>query len=191
MHRLRNSPQGWGLVAMLLHWLSLPLLAAALGIGWWAEHLAAPSQQLRLYEVHFSLGLLALGATFARLVWRCVDKRPPTMAGVTRLQRFAASTVHFLLYLSLIAALVSGTVNFLFLGPVRVFGAVWIPRLFDPEADEPLRALAWYAHHYSWPLFGLLVCLHAAAALHHHFVRRDRLLADFWPQRRVTGAVRE
>lgn len=176
---------------MLLHWLSLPLIAAALAIGWWAEHAASGAFQMRLYEIHFSLGLLALVATVARLLWRCIDRRPATMAGLTVLQRLAASAVHGLLYLCLLAALVSGTINFLFLGPVRVFGALWIPRLFDPEADEPLRALAWYVHHYSWPLLLFLVCLHAAAALHHHFVRRDRLLADFWPGRGVGADVRD
>jgi cytochrome b561 len=176
---------------MLLHWLSLPLLAAALAIGWSAEHLAPARAQLWLYEIHFSLGLFALVATLARLALRCFDKRPATTRGLTRTQRMAASATHGLLYLCLSAALLSGTINFLFLGPVRVFGAVWIPRLFDPEADEPLRALAWYVHHYSWPLLALLVCLHGAAALHHHFVRRDRLLADFWPGRGVTDAARE
>lgn len=111
---------------------------------------------------------------------------PQSMArtgGAALALRGAAACVHFLLYLTTFAALVSGWTNFMFLGPVRIFGVVDVPRLFDPETQEPLRALSWYVHYYSYWLLLLLVGVHAAAALYHHFVIRDRTLLDFLPRR--------
>jgi cytochrome b561 len=159
------------------------LLLLVLAIGYLAEHAAAGDTQLLLYEAHFSLGLLALLLAIVRLARRAIS-RAPTDAGRSAFERLAAGAVHALLYLAMVAALVSGWVNFMFLGPVRVFGVVDIPRLFDPETQEPLRALSWYVHYYSYWALLLLVALHSAAALHHHFVRRDRVLLDFLPRRR-------
>lgn len=170
----------WSEATIRLHWLGALLILAALAVGWSAEHLASRDDQPLLYEIHFSMGLLALAIMLARIVCRLIHRRPdrshqPLPA------RFAASAVHLLLYLATFGALLSGLVNFLFLGPVRVFGFLTVPRMFDPEADEWLRALSWYAHIYCWWALAALVLLHAAAALFHHFVRRDRTLRDFLP----------
>ena len=173
----------WAPAAIWLHWIMAPLLLIVLAIGYVAEHVAAGGTQRLLYEAHFSLGLLALALAFVRLGRRAIGGAPADAARPP-FQRFAARIVHALLYLAMFGALVSGWVNFMFLGPVRVFGLVDIPRLFDPDTQEPLRALSWYVHYYSYWALLLLVTLHSAAALHHHFVRRDRVLLDFMPRRR-------
>ncbi len=173
----------WSEATIWLHWLGALLILSALMVGWSAEHLAARDDQPLLFEIHFSIGLLALAVMLARIACRFFQARPDR-SQVPPLARFAASTVHLLLYLATFGVLLSGLINFLFLGPVRVFGFVTVPQLFDPEADEWLRALSWYAHVYGWWALTALVLLHAAAAFFHHFVRRDRTLRDFLPGRR-------
>jgi cytochrome b561 len=177
------DPEAWGSGVVWLHWIMAPLVLLVLVSGYGAEHWAEPGDQRLLYEIHFSLGLLSLLLVIVRLVWRAIAGAPrrPDRPFV---ERWAARAVHLLLYLALVSALVSGWVNFMFLGPVRVFGLFDMPRLFDPETQEPLRALSWYVHYYSYWLLLALVTLHAAAALYHHFVRRDRTLLDFLPRRR-------
>ena len=158
------------------------LLLFVLVTGYAAEHGAAGSTQVLLYELHFSLGLLALVLAVVRVAWR-LRGGSPVRAHSPVLQRWAAAFVHLLLYLTMFAAVLSGWTNFMFLGPVRVFGFVDVPRLFDPETQESLRALSWYVHYYSYWLLLLLVGLHAAAAFWHHYVICDRTLLDFLPRR--------
>ena len=45
-----------------------------------------------------------------------------------------------------------------------------------PPDDEYWRAMAWYVHHYSAWVLADLLALHAAAALWHELVLRDRLI---------------
>ncbi len=173
----------WHEVIIRLHWLGAFLILAALATGWSAEHLVARENQDLLLEIHFSLGILALAVMLARVAFRLIHPRPDRSQQPLA-ARTAASSVHFLLYLVTFGVLLSGLINFLFLGPVRLFGFVTVPRLFDPEADEWLRALSWYVHVYGWWALAGLVLLHAAAACFHHFVSRDRTLRDFLPRRR-------
>lgn len=178
--RLRNTADRWGAAAVAMHWLSVPLLVFALGVGWWAEHQADGESRILLYEAHYSAGLVILLLTLARLAWRMVDPRPRPPHDLDRLQRWAAHSVHALLYLAVLAIILSGLVNFLFIGPVRIFGLVHVPRLFDPETQEPLRTLSWYVHIYGYLSLLPLLGAHVGAALLHHFARRDQLLRSFW-----------
>jgi cytochrome b561 len=159
------------------------LLLLVLASGYVAEHFAQGRSQLLLYEVHFSVGLLTLLLALVRVGMR-LSPGAPVHRDRPTVQRWASGTVHGLLYLTMFSALISGWVNFMFLGPVRVFGLVHVPRLFDPETQEPLRALSWYVHYYSYFILLPLVALHIAAALYHHLVLRDRVLLDFLPSRR-------
>lgn len=177
-----GSAGSWGAGVIRLHWAIALAVLLVLVSGYTAEHGAVGPAQTLLYEVHFSLGLLTLVLALVRLGWRLRAGSPSGRPG-PRLQNIAASLVHVLLYMTLFAALVSGWTNFMFLGPVRIFGLIEVPRLFDPETQEPLRALAWYVHYYSYWLLVALVSLHAAAALYHHWVIRDRTLLDFLPRR--------
>ena len=173
----------WPAGVIWLHWIMAALVLAILVIGYVAEHQAAGAGALALYEAHFSLGLLAILLLVARLAYR-LTTRGPRHEFLSPIRRNGARLVHFALYLTMAAALVSGWVNFMFLGPIRVFGLFEMPRLFDPETQEPLRALSWYVHHYSWPVLLALVALHSAAALQHQVFHRDGILTDFLPSRR-------
>ncbi len=173
----------WSSLTIWLHWIMVPLILLILALGWSAANVAAEDAEPVLMELHYSLGLLAFLLVCLRLGWR-LSAGAPRYLDHPRAARWAAGAVHFLLYFLLFTVLISGTVNFLFIGPVRVFGFFEIPRLFDPDADEWLRALSWYVHHYSWMALLALIGLHSAAALGHHYVRRDRTLTDFLPRPR-------
>lgn len=178
-----TTDERWSAATIWLHWIGALLILAALAVGWSAEHLASRDVQPIFFEVHFSIGLLALAVMFARLASRFLQPRP-ARSHHPLTARVAASVVHLLLYLVTFAVLLSGLVNFLFLGPVRLFGLATVPRLFDPEADEWLRALSWYVHIYGWWVLLALLTLHVTAALFHHLVIRDDTIRDFLPRRR-------
>jgi len=63
--------------------------------------------------------------------------------------------------------------------PVVVFGLFTLPALFGPDAE--LKKLLEAVHSWlGWGFLGL-ICLHAAAALRHHFLLKDDILRRMLP----------
>ncbi len=160
--------------ARLLHWamaallLSMLFLGAAMVDRWqpWATS---------AIQLHKAFGLLALALAVLRLVNRLRFRAPPLPAGMPAAQRAIAHASHVLLYALMLALPLTGWAMQGAAGlPVQVAGWV-LPALVEPDLARYglLREL------HAWLAYGLLglVLLHAGAALHHGWVRRDGLLA--------------
>lgn len=174
--------------ARVLHWAMAALLLSMLALGaamvdrwepWATTALAA----------HKAFGLLALLLVLARLANRLRFRAPPVPDDVPTAQRAVAGAVHLALYGLMLALPLSGWAMQGAAGlPVQVFGIV-LPALTGPDLARYglLRELhGWLA----WSLLAL-VLLHAGAALHHAWVRRDGLLArmGFGPTTRAADPV--
>src|SRR5690554_7598846 len=87
----RNTRSGWGIVSILLHWLSAVTIVGLFALGWWMTGLGYFDAWYNLAPWwHRSIGLLLLFATLARLVWRFAN---PTPAGQgSRLEQDRKST---------------------------------------------------------------------------------------------------
>jgi cytochrome b561 len=169
---LRGTPDRYGRVAVVLHWTSAIAIGALLLLGIAAANTTDPAVVTRLLRIHVSLGILVLVLTAARIVWRLADVRPAPPVGQPQWQRVVASFVHTLLY-GLIVVLGASGIGVMVLsglGPI-LFGGV----------DKPLPDFAIFrpllAHEAAAFTLIFLLCAHVGAALHHQFVRRDRLLA--------------
>jgi cytochrome b561 len=138
----------------------------------------------QLYQLHKSVGVTILLAAVLRLAWRLTNRPPELPADMSGLERALAVGSHRLLYLLLLAvplagwALVSASVLDI---PTVLFGVIPWPDLpglpHKAPAEDAFKALhAWLA----WGLLAL-VGLHAAAALRHHFVKRDPVLIHMLP----------
>ena len=100
------------------------------------------------------IGIAVLVLTGVRLALRLTRGAPPAPAGQSRLVTLAAGAVHGALYLLLLALPLSGM-------------AVWVGGLHDlGDLHEGL-----------FVLLLVLVAGHAGAALVHHYVLKDNLLA--------------
>lgn len=145
---------------IVLHWATLLLLIAA-----FVTH-DAMKDALRALEragadaaaagpqPHAMIGIAVLVLTGVRLALRLTRGAPPAPAGQSRLVTLAAGAVHGALYLLLLALPLSGM-------------AVWVGGLHDlGDLHEGL-----------FVLLLVLVAGHAAAALVHHYVLKDNLLA--------------
>lgn len=157
----------------VLHWLLALMLALQFVLGFAAEYGAARVSEA-LLPLHFRLGVMILGLTVLRLCLRLVMPTPAADPGESPGLRRARSAVYGLLYLLVLAVPVSGHVIWVWMGADRtLFGALEVPALFVPPADETGRAVAWYVHVYgAWILLGL-VGLHILAAVLHQRARRD------------------
>jgi cytochrome b561 len=180
-------------VAIALHWLSaLAIIGLLLAGLWMTDAIRDPATKnfaFEVYQWHKSLGLLLLVLTLARLTWRLMNPPPPLPPGMSRFERTAASLTHIAFYALLLAmplagwAMVSASPFGL---PTMIFGLFeWphLPVLAGLEDKKPVEAVFKSAHKFmGFGLMGLLA-LHVGAALKHHFINRDTVLARMLPGR--------
>ncbi len=168
----RSTGDRYGSVAIAIHWLSAAAIVALVVLGFAAANSSDPEMKAALLRAHVPLGLFVLLLTVLRIIWWFVDRRPAPPSGQPRWQTSAEAVVRILIYAAIILLGASG-VGLLALsgaGTVLFFHApgqladFWH---FPPMAAHFLAAIVLLA----------LVGLHVAAALHHHYVRRDRVLA--------------
>ena len=77
---LRNSPDGWGPVAIGLHWLIAVLIAGQLVLGVAAEEAAVSPAKFDLFVWHKSFGVTILLLVALRLGWRLGNPPPADAA---------------------------------------------------------------------------------------------------------------
>jgi cytochrome b561 len=170
----------YGAVAQALHWLIAAMIFVMLGLGYYMEDLPLGTRKLELYGIHKSIGLTIALLAALRLAWRLLNPPPPLPASMKPWERKAAHGVHALLYLMLfvqplVGFLQSNAANF----PVVLWGFVPLPPLIGP--DEPLAETLIGVHSIGGNLLAILVIVHIAAALRHHFVLKDDVLRRMLP----------
>jgi len=177
------SPAGYDPVLKSVHWATVALIAGMLATVWLAHSATSRGQHEQLIELHRSLGLAVLGLSLFRLGWRWRARVPRLPADLPRLQAAGARAVHAMLYALLILQPLLGLVHSNAHG-VRVsfFGLLTLPALVARDKWLAKQALA--AHEAVATVLLVVIGLHAAAALFHHFVRRDDVLLSMLPRRR-------
>jgi len=166
----------------LLHWTVGVLIVLMLALGWIWPGLAPGPLRYSLSEVHKLIGSAVLLLVIVRVAVRLVH-RPPESAPASRLQKAGAALVHASLYVLMVAMPLSGLAILNWRTGVGFFGFRF-PQL---EVDVVSRLLEnptdtfRYVHYISAFIITGLVTLHVAAALWHHFIRRDDVLRRMLP----------
>jgi cytochrome b561 len=170
-------------VAQGLHWLIAVLALAVIALGLAVPETARGGAARGLVLLlHRSLGIGVLAAMVLRLLWRWRHAPPPLPPHMMAIEKFLAGATHAVLYLLFFGMPLTGYLNSAAAGhPVALFGVVAIPPLL-PE-DPRLAQIAMALHFAGQWLVYLLVALHSAAALVHHFVRRDEVMVRMLPAR--------
>ena len=167
-------------ISIGLHWATALLVFVnfALAVTW--DWFAKPAEQL-MEQTHMSLGVLLTAALVARLVWRWLPGHAVSSleAGWMRL---AAQATHYLLYTLLVAEAVLGFAFRWGAGRPMAFFGTGLPPLIG-EIAKPLRRDLRELHEWIGWTIVILALLHAAAALYHHYVLKDRVLVRMLPRR--------
>lgn len=172
-----NTPQRYGAVAQCLHWSTAVFVVFAWVLGQTVDDLP---KAFGLFS-HISAGLAALAIVVARLMWRLVDAPPKaevTPFGIW-LDR-AGRAAHVLLYALLIAVPIVGIVTQFGRGnalPLFGLGEVASPWPADRAFARSVKGL----HETLANALLIIAGLHAAAALGHHWLLRDRTLVRMLP----------
>jgi cytochrome b561 len=161
--------------AIGLHWIIFVALAGMMTLGFYVHGLHFSPTRIRLVNYHKWAGVTLFLLILLRLLWRLTHEPPPLPATMPRLTRWAASAVHWMLYLLMFAIPFSGWLMSSAKGYQTVwFGIVPLPDLVQRNAVLGSQLLQLHA-----TLNFILIVLaaaHAAAAFKHHFIDHDDVL---------------
>jgi cytochrome b561 len=174
-------PLAYPPTSKLLHWLVAIFVLVQAPLGLMLVWVELGAWRDALYNFHKSLGVLLLGLMLWRLVNRLFVGAPRAEGTIAPWQRLASSAVHGTLYLLLILQPIVGYLaNSAFGASTPFFGLFEIPAAIAENAELAERLFALHG----WIGFTLLalVVVHVAAALQHHFGRRDGVLVRMLPK---------
>jgi cytochrome b561 len=178
--QLGNSDARYGVVPQTIHWLTVIFIAVGWLLGSFMDDFPKGVRPVVLLA-HMTLGQFVIALLVIRLVWRFVDPPPPpekTRFG--RLHEIAAKVSHYALYVLLLVVPFVGIVVQLKRGNALPIFGVW--NFVSPwPADRATARSALRAHEYLANALVLLAGIHAAAALVHHWLFRDRTLVRMLP----------
>ena len=176
-------------VAIALHWLIAFAIIGSFSLGLYMVDLKLSPQKLQFYSWHKWAGVTIFLFVLLRLGWRLLHRPPELPAGMPQWQRSAAEVTHVLLYVLMFAIPLSGWL----MSSAKGFQTVWfgvlpLPDLLDK--NEGLGDALKQVHMILNFSMAGLVTAHLGAALKHHFLDRDDMLARMIPFLRntTTGA---
>lgn len=181
----RRLVDHYGAVAQLFHWGIAILILVQIPLGIYGAGLQTGFDKLVLLARHKSIGVTVFVLVVLRLAWRWSHPPPPLPEGMRPVERLAARASHSLLYLLLLALPLSGWLFSSASGvAVSWFGWFALPDLVT--TSKPLAHDLARIHAMLSILLAALLLVHIAAALWHHFVRRDSVLLRMSPFGRKT-----
>ena len=180
----RYSPVG-----VAFHWVMAALVVFQLGWGTWASWQFAGGDKVRALQVHGAVGLVILVLALLRVVWRGLVPGPQNAADTLGWQTTLARAVQLVFYVCFFGLPLSGWAMWSAEAPpapLALGGVLPWPRLpldgLSLEARWQVLDVATSVHGILVIALLLLVPLHTAAALKHHFWNRDEVLQGMLPE---------
>jgi cytochrome b561 len=176
-----NISTAYSMTARVLHWITATLVLIMLPLGVaianeWGGPLKDP-----LYDLHRSIGTVIIPLVILRLAYRLMHPPLPLPEEIPPLQQFAAHATHWGLYaLLIVQPFVGWLATSAYGAAIMVFGLFELPPIWSQ--DRALSDRLFVVHGLIGAAIACLAAAHIAAALHHHFVRKDRVL-----MRMITG----
>jgi superoxide oxidase len=174
------SDHRYDMTSMILHWLTVLLLAAM----FWTAHAHEAAQDgvaaARMLLVHRSLGIIVWFVTVVRLSWKGMFGTAPALpSSMMAAQRIAAWSVQAMLYALLLLMPITGLLQSVLRGKAfpLLFGE------FPAMADRNKAAVQFFheVHEKGATALLVLIGLHVLAGLYHGLVRRDGVLDAMLP----------
>lgn len=166
--------------AIALHWVAGAFIVTNFALGLYMVGLPLSPQKLRFISWHKWIGVTVLLLSAARLLWRLGHTAPALPAAMRPWEARVARAAHILLYALFFAAPLTGWLFSSAAGVQTVYlGLVPLPDLL--ERNKELAEALKVTHHWVDYTLAAVIVLHGAAALKHHFVDRDEVLARMIP----------
>jgi cytochrome b561 len=191
--KLRNSKERYGIIAMSLHWivavLFLLLYISVYFRQWFTQ--AETDINWTALQLHLSFGMTVMVFVVLRIIYKLIDKKPNEVPG-SKFEHLAAKAAHYMLYAVMIIIPITGYtgtgVNTEFFGLFEItqfretafyqflvtdtLGLTW--EQFEEPVDFIHKTGSAY---FVW----VLIAIHIAAALFHHYYKKDNTMRRMLP----------
>lgn len=178
----KNTSSRYGSLTIGIHWLMLLLFVAVYGsieLRSLFEKGSDPREALK--SLHFMLGILVFALVWLRIAARLSGPTPAIQPEPDRLQQLSAKLLHLALYALMVVMPLTGWLLLSAAGkPIPFFG-LHLPALIGENKD--LAGQIKEVHEFVGTAGYFLIGLHAAAALYHHYIKRDDTLTRMLPER--------
>jgi len=170
-------------VAIAFHWAIALMIIGLIVFGILMTNPDTPNR-FELYQLHKSFGICVLILSVARLLWRLGHKPPPLPEGMKTWEIAAAKFTHIAFYIIMFGmpllgwAMVSSSE---FAIPTQIFKTIPWPDIPGLPRDKAVETVFKNLHHWIGKATIVLILLHIGAALKHHFINKDNVLARMIP----------
>ena len=175
VNTIEPAAPGYDGMARTLHWLTAVIVITMIAVGLTMANMPSGPTQDLLYNLHKSTGIVLIPIIAFRLIYRLINPPPPLPGDIPAVQRMAAQAMHWTLYgLLIVQPIIGWVATSAYRAPITFFGLFALPpiaaenRAFSEQAFAVHRAIG--------IMLAFLICGHVAAALFHHFVRKDNVL---------------
>jgi cytochrome b561 len=177
---MRNTYKTFGSIAKGIHWIMVLGFIALYVIGYYMTSLPLGPEMFEKIGIHKSIGFIVLVLAVLRLAWRLINPTPDLPDEMPPMERLGAHLSHIALYAVMIVMPLSGwamssAANF----PISVFGWFTLPSIMAPS--KPAVEFLKEFHEVMAVCILVLLAVHVAAALKHHFINKDDVLTRILP----------
>lgn len=167
--------------AIAFHWIIAALIVLNFIAVWVAEDMPKEDAS-QLMGIHKAVGISILVLTVLRILWRLTHRPPPFPESMKAWEVALARVVHSLFYFLMVAIPFTGwsMVSAYSGKPVSFFGLFDVPAL-PYRVNEASGEILHEVHETFGAIMLVLLALHVAGALKHHFVDRHGGLARMIP----------
>jgi cytochrome b561 len=180
-----SAPARYSSLQKSLHWTTALFVVVMIPIGFYMvwRYFATDNDgtTVVLFDWHKLMGILLLCMIVTRITLRLRLGAPAAPVSMPLLQRMAASSVHFMLYVLLLVVPILGWAGASSYDILSLPAGLRLPPITPKNTDLAGQILGWHA----WGAIALavLACAHVGAALVHRFVLDDGIFERMWPRR--------
>jgi cytochrome b561 len=171
---LKNTENSYGLISRIFHWAMSILIVVMLSIGFIMVNIESNEQKSQIYNAHKATGLVILLLIFLRTIWTISNIKVQAPFDIPEWQRKLANLNHKLFYYLMFIMPISGALMSLLGGhDISFFGLFTLKSFMQ---NKNISKIFLTIHLYTAFLLVGTIILHVAAALYHHFIRKDNVL---------------
>jgi cytochrome b561 len=173
---MSDMPSGFNGIDRANHWIVGLSILGLLTVGWMLYFEALPeSAEHGVRDLHKAFGTIILAFGFWRVGYRMLRGFPAPAAPMSSRQLLLSQVVHYLLLALIIIMPASGFFKSLFAGrTIDMFGLFTIG---TPDTkNDAIAGIVSSIHFFSGVAITVILLVHVAAALKHHFIDRDATL---------------
>jgi cytochrome b561 len=179
-----NNPKSYTKIAIILHWIVALGLITNIVLALLIPYVGDGNIRF-VIDSHKSIGITLLGFALLRVVWRFTHQPPEYSYIQPKLERLAAHGTHLLLYTLMLMIPISGWMHDSAWKSASEISMYWFglfewPRItpimeLEPVLKEHLHDIFGGMHTwFSYALY-LFSGIHIAAALMHHYSKKNRV----------------